>query len=119
MGEDSRGVRFESIDAFWAKELESPASKDAWYSKSLSYWSQSEASDDGVLSGHGCVSSVDLEGSNKFLSYIRKSVVSKKDPCFFGTVLDCGAGVARVTQGCLLHLFDTVSAYCFIFGRKN
>lgn len=105
MGEDSRGIRFSSVGEFWKSELSSPAARDVWYNTSIDYWTQSEASVNGVLSGHAALSPVDIEGSHQFLNYIKQKLLANEEPCVLDTVLDCGAGVGRVTEGVLLRHF--------------
>lgn len=79
-----------------------------WYQKSLDYWSQQEASVKGVLAGHHALSSVDLDGSTLFLKRLQTLPETKGGPPDFTVALDCGAGVGRVTSGCLLKFFSTV-----------
>ncbi|OLP92255.1 Alpha N-terminal protein methyltransferase 1 [Symbiodinium microadriaticum] len=69
--------------------------KEEWYSRSLEYWSQQEASCCGVLGGHPETSHLDLEGSAAFLNMLQTKN--------FDTALDCGAGIGRITEGLLLR----------------
>ena len=69
--------------------------REEWYSRSLGYWSQQEASCFGVLGGHPETSELDLEGSAAFLNILQ----SKN----FNTALECGAGIGRITEGLLLR----------------
>ena len=97
--------------------------------RGVQYWEGVEASVDGVLGGFGHVSRVESLGSRSFLlsvlphlSYCApassnvSSVQWKKDRVAERggkgkartRVLDCGAGVGRVTQHSLIPLFDEV-----------
>lgn len=117
MGEDSRGKEFSSVEAFWKSELDGDnyeEKRSQWYKQSIQYWSQQEASVDGVLAGYESVSPVDLEASINFLDKIRNLPVSKGGPCQFSYALDCGAGVGRVTEGCLSKYFQKVRRMDFL-----
>jgi hypothetical protein len=39
-----------------------------WYRKANQYWTKAEATYDGVLNGHGNLSEIDIQGSEKFLN---------------------------------------------------
>mmetsp|Transcript_13421 Transcript_13421/g.38688 ORF Transcript_13421/g.38688 Transcript_13421/m.38688 type:complete len:199 (-) Transcript_13421:2423-3019(-) len=58
-----------------------------------------------VCAGYGNVSPTDLSGSLRFLDKIGKLPAGRGGPCEWGRALDCGAGIGRVTEGCLLHRF--------------
>lgn len=89
-------------------------SKDKWYTDAADYWSNVEATDDGVLGGFGKLSVFDSRDSKKF---IREFVEGKFgannhliSPPKFKTNLacDCGAGIGRVSKVFLLDIFDKV-----------
>ena len=65
-----------------------------WYSRSLGYWSQQEATCAGVLGGHPETSQQDLAASEAFLKALQ--------PRTFEVALECGAGIGRITEGLLL-----------------
>jgi protein N-terminal methyltransferase len=52
------------------------------------------------LGGFGYVSSTDLNGSSAFLQSLRD--------LSYGRVLDCGAGIGRISKGLLCPLFQSV-----------
>lgn len=60
---------------------------------------------DGVMGGFANLSQIDIQFSRTFMASIAKLI-----PRFnFGTVLDCGAGVGRISKDLLSHLFKTVT----------
>ena len=78
---------------------------------SLSYWSTVSASVDGMLGGYPQVSVIDLRGSRTFLSKLLRSQkgVSNDDPAQrLRLVVDCGAGIGRITEGLLRDVADVV-----------
>ncbi len=66
-----------------------------WYSVASEYWKRQEVSVEGVLGGFGRLSGTDVLGSQKFID-----ALEKKFPENFQkrVVLDCGAGIGRVTK---------------------
>ena len=77
--------------------------KKTWYSGGLSYWTNTESTVDGVMGGYGDLTEVDLKISRVFLEES-----AKKFGMTFGRVLDCGAGIGRISKGLLLPLFEEV-----------
>lgn len=77
-------------------------SLEEYHAKDAAYWAKQSADVDGVLGGFAFTSRPDLEASEKVLDQIlghdRKG----------DRVLDCGAGVGRITQGLLLKRFEHV-----------
>lgn len=69
-----------------------------------------EASYDGVLGGHACVSDADVRESATFLRGVLGA--ERYDAAAAGalalTAVDCGAGVGRVSEQLLLRVFATV-----------
>lgn len=59
---------------------------------------KSESTYDGVLSGFGNLSEIDIKGSEEFLSkYLNE--LKEKSPSFQpNRVLDCGAGIGRIAK---------------------
>ncbi|SZF04270.1 unnamed protein product [Blumeria hordei] len=72
---------------------------------SLKYWQGINADVEGMLGGFSCISKIDLRGSKRFLSKVHDRARSGKK---MNRVLDCGAGIGRITQGLLLEIADTV-----------
>nr|CAG4644342.1 EOG090X0EJQ [Lepidurus arcticus] len=76
----------------------------AFYRDAASYWSQVPATVDGVLGGYGHVSSVDVQGSERFL----RAISQRPERLLKERALDCGAGVGRVTKEFLKDHFKIV-----------
>ncbi|XP_005993305.1 N-terminal Xaa-Pro-Lys N-methyltransferase 1 isoform X1 [Latimeria chalumnae] len=76
-----------------------------FYSKAEEYWKEVPPTVDGMLGGYGHISSIDINGSKKFLQRFIGDGPNK-----VGTVcaLDCGAGIGRITKRLLLPLFQKV-----------
>lgn len=74
----------------------------------IEYWSSTEATVNGVLGGYPQVSRVDLQGSANFFAKLRRRskqyAPGKKIP----RVVDCGAGIGRVTDGFLSAIAEKV-----------
>jgi hypothetical protein len=47
-----------------------------------------------VLSGYGSLSEIDIAGSEKFFKELKAEIPSLK----FGSILDCGAGIGRISK---------------------
>lgn len=103
-GEDSDGAKYSSIDELWGKELGAEDGRSKWYAKAESHWEAQEASLNGVLGGYPETNAPDLRESRRFLNLIKKAPSSPQ----FGRVIDCGAGIGRVSCGLLQQLFQTV-----------
>ena len=58
---------------------------------------------DGVLGGFGKLNRPDIIDSKKFLTLLNTKYGLK-----YGRVIDCGAGVGRITKELLLNFFKTV-----------
>lgn len=63
-----------------------------WYKNGNTYWNSCEETDDGVLGGYGYLSERDIKFSAFFLKKLNESVNLQ-----FKNVLDCGAGIGRVS----------------------
>ncbi|KAK9801358.1 hypothetical protein WJX73_009936 [Symbiochloris irregularis] len=91
-GTDAEGQDiYSSPQDLWAKV---DADKDTvWYGAAVAYWDKQEASDDGVLGGHGEVSAADIEESDKLLQRAfgqqMKAAAANGEQL---VALDCGAG---------------------------
>uniref|UniRef100_A0AAY4EHG1 protein N-terminal methyltransferase n=1 Tax=Denticeps clupeoides TaxID=299321 RepID=A0AAY4EHG1_9TELE len=79
--------------------------KKAFYTKAEHYWKDIPPTVDGMLGGYGSISSIDINGSKKFL---QKFLGEGKLKTGTGCALDCGAGIGRITKRLLLPLFHTV-----------
>ena len=74
----------------------------------IDYWSATEPTVDGVLGGYPQVSRVDIQGSGNFLAKLRRQ--SKRFPTKqkLQRVVDCGAGIGRITTGLLSKVAEKV-----------
>ncbi|XP_075041181.1 N-terminal Xaa-Pro-Lys N-methyltransferase 1 isoform X1 [Mixophyes fleayi] len=76
-----------------------------FYCKAKKYWKNVPATVDGMLGGYGHISSIDINGSKKFLQrFLRDGPLKTGN----SHALDCGAGIGRITKRLLLPLFKTV-----------
>jgi protein N-terminal methyltransferase len=82
---------------------EQPETKEKWYSKSKEFWEKSEATVEGMLEGNDIVHNSDVKTSCELIEGL--ILIKKLTP---GTVLDCGAGIGRVTSNVLLNYFEKV-----------
>ncbi|KAG4428789.1 hypothetical protein IFR05_015729 [Cadophora sp. M221] len=71
----------------------------------LTYWESIDADVNGMLGGFPYISKVDLQGSKNFLAKLR---VGGKNAKKLERVVDCGAGIGRITEGLLLGIATTV-----------
>ncbi|TMW67327.1 hypothetical protein Poli38472_012443 [Pythium oligandrum] len=90
------------------QELEASGAKQAvWYSSANDYWQDEEKcslDDNGVLGGFAHISPADVHDSKEFIYKLAlKRPQWKRD-----VVVDCGAGIGRVTKNLLLPLFQRV-----------
>jgi len=69
------------------------------------YWQSVDADVNGMLGGFPYISKVDLQGSKNFLA---KLGVGGKNSKKVERVVDCGAGIGRITEGLLLKIAETV-----------
>eukprot|EP00933_Yihiella_yeosuensis_P077403 TRINITY_DN8783_c1_g1_i1.p1 TRINITY_DN8783_c1_g1~~TRINITY_DN8783_c1_g1_i1.p1 ORF type:complete len:280 (+),score=46.38 TRINITY_DN8783_c1_g1_i1:25-840(+) len=97
-GVDGSGRRYGDISELWKE------AKSTWYSKVFAHWEAEEASVRGVLGGLPETHLPDLKASKEFLEELQ----NMRSPPSFHRVLDCGAGVGRVTKGLLLKFFKLV-----------
>lgn len=74
----------------------------------IAYWSATEPTVNGVLGGYPQVSRVDLQGSSNFLAKLRRQSKHFPPGKKLRRVVDCGAGIGRVTTGFLSKVADTV-----------
>jgi protein N-terminal methyltransferase len=76
--------------------------KGNWYSHSAEYWKSVDATVNGVLGGFGYISETDLNGSKKLLTQLFPSLPPN------AAVVDCGAGIGRISSGLLQNVFGVV-----------
>lgn len=74
------------------------------YEKSKDYWSNVPASVNGMLGGFSCVTVMDINDSKLFL----KKLFQMENGPSRGRVLDCGAGIGRITENLLRKHFEHV-----------
>lgn len=76
-----------------------------FYEKAQKYWKSVDPNVNGMLGGFSQISPKELQSSKQFLDEIYRT-----KPCpERKTVLDCGAGIGRVTKGLLIpYCFETV-----------
>lgn len=78
------------------------------HAAALAYWSSTEATVNGVLGGYPHVSRIDLQGSSNFLAKLRRRSARFPPGRRLRRVVDCGAGIGRITDGFLARVADTV-----------
>eukprot|EP00241_Pyramimonas_parkeae_P023394 CAMPEP_0114285158 /NCGR_PEP_ID=MMETSP0059-20121206/5032_1 /TAXON_ID=36894 /ORGANISM="Pyramimonas parkeae, Strain CCMP726" /LENGTH=265 /DNA_ID=CAMNT_0001406027 /DNA_START=36 /DNA_END=833 /DNA_ORIENTATION=+ len=106
-GCDSAGETYNSANEMWQEEL--AAGLPQWYKKGIDYWATVPATVDGVLGGYGMVTSADVAASAIFLKKVFTEPLkqaARKERSL--VALDCGAGVGRITEQFLLHVFNQV-----------
>ncbi|PQE22255.1 putative methyltransferase protein [Rutstroemia sp. NJR-2017a WRK4] len=72
------------------------------HADAIAYWESIGADVNGMLGGFPHISRVDLQGSKNFMG---KLGIKGKT---LERVVDCGAGIGRITNGLLVHLAETV-----------
>lgn len=75
-----------------------------FYSNAVQYWSEIPPTIDGMLGGFGFISQIDVRDSRLLL----KQLFNSKAPPGKNHVLDCGAGIGRITKHLLVDFFDKV-----------
>ena len=74
----------------------------------IAYWSSTEPTVNGVLGGYPQVSRADIQGSSNFLAKLRRQSSLFPPGKKLRRVVDCGAGIGRVTTGFLRKVAETV-----------
>lgn len=77
---------------------------EEFYKKAMIYWSEIPPTIDGMLGGFGHISQIDIHGSRQFL----RLIFQLKEPPGKSSVVDCGAGIGRITKHLLSHIFDNI-----------
>ncbi len=81
--------------------------KEIWYKKTKEHWENSESSVNGVLGGNDRTHHIDIKASCELLeSLFKKGFLSTDNTSKTKSVLDCGAGIGRVTSHVLVNYFD-------------
>ena len=78
---------------------------------SIEYWSSISADDNGMLGGYPTVSRTDIAGSRSFLAKLRRLHPSgslPQPPAKLKLVVDCGAGIGRITTNFLVSIAEQV-----------
>jgi protein N-terminal methyltransferase len=107
---DLEDGEYASVWEMWQHELRDAnddARPPAWYTAANAYW-QDEAKcsldDNGVLGGFAHISPADVADSRAFIFKLALQRPQWKRE----RVVDCGAGIGRVSKHLLVPLFDTV-----------
>ncbi|KAI4464464.1 hypothetical protein MML48_3g00001658 [Holotrichia oblita] len=77
---------------------------EEFYKKAILYWSEIPPTIDGMLGGFGHISQIDIHGSRQFL----RLIFQLKEPPGKSTIVDCGAGIGRITKHLLSHIFQNI-----------
>ena len=76
------------------------------HADTLKYWNSIPATADGIMGGFPHISRIDLRGSLSFLAKLRRGTSLPEGRLSRG--VDCGAGIGRVTAGCLSKVCKVV-----------
>jgi protein N-terminal methyltransferase len=97
--------------------------KSEWYDKTKQHWENSESTIKGVLGGNEQVHETDVKTSNELLEgLIQNNMITPNK------VLDCGAGIGRVTNNVLQNHFQEIDimeqddkyiSYCQDYFKEN
>jgi protein N-terminal methyltransferase len=74
----------------------------------INYWSSIAPTVNGVLGGYPEVSRADLQGSSNFFAKLRRQSKAFPPDKKLRRVVDCGAGIGRVTKGFLCKVAEEV-----------
>ncbi|XP_057503561.1 alpha N-terminal protein methyltransferase 1 isoform X2 [Actinidia eriantha] len=107
-GSDSDGREFKNAAEMWREEVGDHHKKTQWYTQGVGYWESVEASEDGVLGGYGHVNDPDIKSSEAFLNTLLSDQFTDEKRNRHLVVLDCGAGIGRVTRNLLIRYFNEV-----------
>ncbi|GAB7355826.1 hypothetical protein MBLNU459_g6495t1 [Dothideomycetes sp. NU459] len=78
------------------------------HESAITYWSSTDASVNGMLGGYPQVSRIDLQQSANFLAKLRRSSSTHPPSQTLNRVVDCGAGIGRITLGFLSKVAKVV-----------
>lgn len=76
-----------------------------FYKNASKYWAEVPANDQGMLGGFQSISPIDIHSSNNFLRPFLKTFGGRVGA---GRVLDCGAGIGRISKHLFLPLFEKI-----------
>ncbi|KAK0839228.1 hypothetical protein LTS02_017553, partial [Friedmanniomyces endolithicus] len=74
----------------------------------LAYWAATSPTVSEILGGYPQVSRVDLQGSRNFLAKLRRVSSHHPPGKKLRRVVDCGAGIGRITEGLLARVAEVV-----------
>ncbi|KAF1350128.1 alpha-N-methyltransferase NTM1 [Delphinella strobiligena] len=74
----------------------------------VDYWTSTDASVNGMLGGYPQVSRIDLQQSANFIAKLRRSSKTHPTSQRLKRVVDCGAGIGRISLGFLSKISDVV-----------
>jgi protein N-terminal methyltransferase len=74
----------------------------------VDYWAGTEASVNGMLGGYPQVSRIDLQQSANFLAKLRRASSTHPPSQRMKRIVDCGAGIGRITLGLLSKVSEVV-----------
>ncbi|KAL2864523.1 N-terminal protein methyltransferase [Aspergillus lucknowensis] len=83
------------------------------HAAAIEYWNDVPATSAAMLAIMGdypWYTRIDLRGSKAFISKVRRLIPGCSTDGKLETGVDCGAGVGRVTEGCLSHVCEVVDA---------
>jgi protein N-terminal methyltransferase len=79
------------------------------HADSIKYWDSVTPDVNGMLGGYPQISRIDLRGSKNFVNKLRRLSEPQGAPQGkLKRAVDCGAGIGRVTEGCLSLVAETV-----------
>jgi protein N-terminal methyltransferase len=84
-------------------EKENVSAKNKWYFKTKTHWANSESTIKGMLGGYEEVHGSDVKTSCELLEGLIKLNKIKTS-----SVIDCGAGIGRVTKSILVNYFKKI-----------
>lgn len=88
--------------------LDSTPDSQINHKAAVDYWASTEASVNGMLGGYPQVSRIDLQQSANFLTKLRRSSPTHPPSQKLKRVVDCGAGIGRITLGLLSKVTEVV-----------
>ncbi|KAK5012865.1 hypothetical protein LTR16_000160 [Cryomyces antarcticus] len=78
------------------------------HAAAIKYWNGVTPTVNGMLGGYPHVSRIDLQGSKTFLAKLRLKSSTHPKTMPLSRVVDCGAGIGRITAGFLSKVADVV-----------
>ncbi|KAG8625111.1 hypothetical protein KVT40_006862 [Elsinoe batatas] len=104
------------------------------HSDAIAYWSSTPATVSGVLGGYPALSRTDIQGSANFLAKLRRQGAGKEqkgDDAYpkpserLKRVVDCGAGIGRISVGLLakvakrVDVVEPVGSFCEVVRKEG